>query len=532
MIQGTKFFFYVAFIALPLLVLFIFPKWTVDDAYIYYRYADNFAGHGELNWNIGQRPPLEGYTGVVLPVILAGFIKLGFSPITTSHAIGIVGFGLGELMLWLILRRLKLGAVGQTTGLFFYATTPILFTHVFSGLETTLFFGLMLASVYALLLAIQPKGEKPAKDTLLLIILLSLTLTRPEGLALSGLFMLTAAYIRLKNSRREFLMFALAVFFVYALPLGIYFYWRFSYYGALLPNTFYAKTGEGFQLANLMDLARFLIRYFAAPLAAGILLIGTDLDLLWKKIKASEMISALDSAWLVGVAYLAFIAALIVQFSFSHLTMNFAYRFYLPILPGVWIFLAILFDWGGKIMGSIKLSRPLTYKFIIATAAITFSYQFAFHVVKLKEEINFAREYKIILDNEHVSIGKFLKTNVPPSEWLAVFIEAGAMPYFSGLKTIDFGNLNDKYLTQHKTDSAKRVDYFYEHNPGAAVFTSEDQDQVGGDSDAEAVINDPRFKNYVLVKKYLSPLARSKDYRNFNEFLFLRKDLADKLTKP
>jgi hypothetical protein len=57
------------------IMVLLAPKWTVDDAYITYRYAQNLARHGELNWNVGQ-DPVEGYTGVAWPVILSGFCRL------------------------------------------------------------------------------------------------------------------------------------------------------------------------------------------------------------------------------------------------------------------------------------------------------------------------------------------------------------------------------------------------------------------------------------------------------------------------
>ena len=36
------------------LVLASFPEWTIDDAFIYYRYAENLANHGVLTWNVGE----------------------------------------------------------------------------------------------------------------------------------------------------------------------------------------------------------------------------------------------------------------------------------------------------------------------------------------------------------------------------------------------------------------------------------------------------------------------------------------------
>jgi len=66
-----------------LAALYSFPKWTVDDAYITYRYAENLANFGALTWNVGEKP-VEGYTGVALPLILAAGIRLGIPPDSLS----------------------------------------------------------------------------------------------------------------------------------------------------------------------------------------------------------------------------------------------------------------------------------------------------------------------------------------------------------------------------------------------------------------------------------------------------------------
>src|SRR5438105_11061105 len=61
--------------AYALIVLATFPRSTVDDAFITFRYARNLALNGQLVWNVGQ-PPVEGYTGVAWPVVLAALIRL------------------------------------------------------------------------------------------------------------------------------------------------------------------------------------------------------------------------------------------------------------------------------------------------------------------------------------------------------------------------------------------------------------------------------------------------------------------------
>ena len=219
----------------------IFPKYIVDDAYISFRYAENLALHGELNWNVGE-DPVEGYTGVAYHVLLAGFIKAGIPPILASRFIGIFSFWLGFLMLYLIARRLLLPPIFIGSLVLLYATTPILFTHTFSGMETMLFAALMLAS----LLAVVSK-----KDGALSILLLLTSLTRPEGVAFSAFLFIAVAVVRYREDREAFKRFLKHFLLVYFLPAAAYFTWRFFYYGQLLPNTFYAKSGLGFHAPTL-----------------------------------------------------------------------------------------------------------------------------------------------------------------------------------------------------------------------------------------------------------------------------------------
>ena len=88
--------------------LCIFPKWTVDDAFITYRYAENLARHGELTWNIGEEP-VEGYTGVALPVLLAGLIQTGVQPVAVAKVMGALSHLARGLLLFMVLRRMGAG---------------------------------------------------------------------------------------------------------------------------------------------------------------------------------------------------------------------------------------------------------------------------------------------------------------------------------------------------------------------------------------------------------------------------------------
>lgn len=515
-------------ILFPAIVLIIFPKYTIDDAYIYYRYADNFAKHGQLNWNVGE-PPVEGYTGVALAIALSGFIKAGLSPVTMSHVIGIVSYFLGLLMLFLILRRLKIGTVGTISGLFLYCTIPILFTHALSGLDTMPFLGLYLTGAFLFLGVIEPsKFNQRLKEIIFFLVLLILSLTRPEGVALCGLFLAAAFYIKRAEDRKMLRQYVFGFIIFYLLPASVYFVWRYNYYGQLLPNTFYVKTNVGFSISNLLDLVRFLIRYFALPIGVCVVLFSAEMDLVWKKIKNKEFFHNNKFLVVFLSVNLIFVLLLILQFTHSHLSMNYAARFYVPILPLLWIVVALGIDYGWKAIRQMKDDNPLRYKFFIIFLIFATSYQFAFHLSKLKGEVKFAHDYKVLLDVEHISIGKTLKKIVPANEWLISYMDAGAVPYFSGLRTIDYGGLSDRFLANWKLTDVERVDYFYSVNPGAAVFTSNSMEKLDYGLEVERISSDPRFKSYILIKKYKIEDTESLERDNY-EFLYLRKDIADKI---
>ena len=62
-------------------------RWLCDDAYISFRYADNWArGLGPV-FNAGER--VEGYTNFLWTALLAGLIKLGAHPGQASLVISL-----------------------------------------------------------------------------------------------------------------------------------------------------------------------------------------------------------------------------------------------------------------------------------------------------------------------------------------------------------------------------------------------------------------------------------------------------------
>lgn len=492
----------------------VFPRYIVDDAYISFRYAENLALNGELNWNVGENP-VEGYTGVAYHVLLAGFIKTGISPVSASRFVGIVSFWLGFLMLYLIARRLLLPPIFVSGLVLLYATTPVLFTHTFSGMETMLFVSLMLASLFAVVCK---------RDGLLSLALLLTSLVRPEGVAFSAVLFSAVGIERYREGQGIFKSFFKHFLFIYFLPAAAYFAWRFSYYGLLLPNTFYAKSGLGFHVPTLVDIARFIRRYFAVPFLGLLLLFGVETDSLLTMLR--ERIRE-RTAVIFAVAGVLFSVVLGFVLANSHLIANFGHRLYVPFLPFAWLLLAFGWKFGFVSLKETREAKPVRYKFILSAFLLLVLYQSLFQAVKIREEIEFARKQVILHEDVHNAIGKELGRLLLPTETIIVYMDAGAIPYFSKLRTIDFGDLNDELLASHTLSPEGRIDYFFSQKVAAAVMTSADKEKMQNEEEESHIINDPRFKDYVLYKRFIP----SDNAIVYYEFVYLRKDIYDRLTK-
>jgi arabinofuranosyltransferase len=232
-------------------------RWLCDDAYISFRYADNWARGLGLVFNPGER--VEGYTNFLWTVLMGLFIKLGADP---GQAAVVVGLGCFVALL-VILDRLgsRLGANRGQAGLgiapFIAAASYTVASFATSGLET------MFAATLMLLAVERAESGRPLTAGLAGVLA---AMAHPDH----GIFYaaLGAALLLSREHRRDLVLFA-APFFVLFVP---YFFWRWRYYGDLFPNTYYAKSaGETyFRQGGIYLFVTFVVAglWAAAPLAA------------------------------------------------------------------------------------------------------------------------------------------------------------------------------------------------------------------------------------------------------------------------
>lgn len=512
---------WIGLLTMSVLASFLFvrlPHFTVDDAFILFRYANHLAEYGELNWNVGE-DPVEGYTGVFFVALLAGFQKLGISPLLASKVIGIGSFFLTGSTLYSFALVLGLRTWVRLTVAFLYFAAPFMYTNAISGLETTLFAAAVTASIFALYLTLATERNPGRSQVLLMLSLLITSLVRPEGVVLAVFALSAVSHTIIFHDRSPWRGFVFRVFCAYVLPAATYFLWRWDYYGKLLPNTFYAKVSEHFSLDSFWGFESFIM-FLAIPAAlAAVLLAGDPRRVVTEmRGKGYRVLRALTLSGAVAVAFILLVTALYMR---THLIMNFSHRFFVPFFPLLILFTAILMNAGWSVLDEEGDKEPIRRRYLTAMLVGLLVLQASVYARALPDEFRYTAIYSQTMSDEHIKLGKWLRERVPISEWLIVHSDGGAIPYYSELRTIDCGLLNDETLGA-LSDGA-RIDYLYSFKPGVIVMTSYSMDELRHTEEATRIVSDPRFANYVLVKKYGSSAKE-----NYCQFLFLRKDLTTK----
>ena len=249
-----------------------FWPWTLDDAFITFRYAENLvAGHGPV-YNPGER--VEGYTNFLWMLLLAGLHGLGADTVLAARLLGgllaLAGTALlcvGDRIAPVLPRRVALAAALLAT------SSPLVTRWSMSGMEVSL---LLLLLLSAALVHLRDRAAPTSGQAVLLGGLCALaSMTRPDA----GLLFAALSADRLwqvwRHGARARLPHALLFGLTFGLLYGGYFAWRWSYYGWFLPNTFYVKVGSSVDQAirGLYYTAEFFYVSWALGLAIPLALL-------------------------------------------------------------------------------------------------------------------------------------------------------------------------------------------------------------------------------------------------------------------
>jgi len=465
----------VFFVYTVIVVSFLFNIYVLDggyaeDAYIFFRYAENLhLGHG-LNFNSYER--VEGYTSLLWTILLYTGYWFDTTPEQLAKLLGII-FSLSTLI---FTAKISIKVLDTNKYLWALPSIALAFNYSFlytttSGLDQPLFNLLLLSAFYA---------QHFKKSFLISNILWSLAvLTRPEGIALWGLstFLKEAfEFGKTKNSKcliKQIIKqsFPILVFIIHTIV-------RYNYYGFVLANTAYLKIGNppGFLIESgikymimwlksgispiILTLALIFLKFFKREIIFDennkkffalilfwtlyIVYVGGDwipgfrfmttlLPFIFLMI-AKNLEKLLESKYII---FLYFIFAVITILD-SHLIHSSSIQKGFLILSGTVATITALYYFNSK----LKITNLY---FILFALPLTFGTATNGNIaINISEQNNIVRYL--------VSIGHWAKNNIPKDFKIAIN-PAGAVPYFSKLSTLDMLGLNDTYIAHKKNDT-------------------------------------------------------------------------------
>ncbi len=431
-------------VSLTVLILHGYTFWdhTVDDAYISFRYSQNFAAGDGLVWNPGER--VEGYSNFLWVILLAGTEFVGLGIVEPSRWLGF-GATAGTLgIMYLLARELSdddadAAAIFALSALLFVFSAPAAF-WTFAGLEEPLF--VMLVALSLWLHMREDAGAISQPRSAIAAVLAALT--RPEGLLLAigilGLKLVRASLPaisahRLNGAAARHIAVWIAVFGV---PYALFLFFRLTYYDALLPNTYYQKLdGQSLFSWDRYEDGYDYIRRFWQQYGLVILFPLPLVPLLPRASRLAAMpLVAFCAGWLVYVLYAG---ADFLQF----------FRFLMPVLPFAYLLSATALIALARVAvrhisaGNRRMAPDHARAFVlVAMLPIAAS---LLHVPQ--PMVNEARFWEAIGEQRY-EIAEWLRTQDP--DVVIALNAAGQIPYWSEVRSIDTLGLTDKHIARRE----------------------------------------------------------------------------------
>ncbi len=396
---------------------FLCEAWPVsphlDDAYISYRYARNLVEGAGLVYNPGEY--VEGFTNLLWTLLVAAGLALGLEAKTAAHALGVAS---GVAALVATFGYARTGLAKQHAWLAALAPALVLCSIAFprwstSGMETPLFVAAVIAALWA-----QAAGRMGWATAGVCVA----TLTRPDGALLAAaVFGFLLPRLRREGPR------ALAGPAVWLGLLALLSAFRLSYYGSIVPNTFYAKV-PGVPLALG---ARYLADFLADG-SAFLLLPAAVAALREPALRPGALFAAVFSAYVVGVGGDVFAHG----------------RFLLPVLA----VLAVLAVRGTLHLCEQRLGLGLAAGACLALAAWVQVYGGTFSVDGLRESkrataIQAARRLDRAFESGGHRKAAVIRARGEPVRLIAV-TGIGSFGYYSRLPILDLLGLVDATIAR------------------------------------------------------------------------------------
>jgi len=405
-----------------------FNRFVQDDAFISFRYAEHLAQGKGLVWNDGYR--IEGFSNFLWTVIIAAGIFFSAEPVVFSQIMGLVFFLITLLTIYKISQFVFKSSDLALLIIFLTGVNYTFSCYATGGLETMLQTCLFAFSIYLSFLVC----SRPEKNYLYLFIL-SVALALSLMIRLDSAIIVPVVFVFLvyccfkspcpaKKKIVSLLLFSLPLILI----IGFWLYWKWKYFGDILPNTYYLKAAHtNYVLYGLKYIYMFIISNLLIPFPV-LFFFGLP-----------KILPAFNRKWyfLLGVVtlWLAYIIKIGGDFM--------EFRFFVPILP----FLVILYIW---LILKVVIQRFIRTTLIFLIVIGSFHHQFTFGKITFITEIASITELTHQVEAPDISwadVGKILGRDLNYSSNITIAVTAaGAIPFYSKLRTVDMLGLSDKWI--------------------------------------------------------------------------------------
>ncbi len=429
-----------------------FYGFPLDDPWIHLNFAKNLVEYNAYSYykdeviTSGSTSPLYTFIAALLFLIIKNEFIL-------SYLIGIAFLVLLVLFAYLLSKQVFNSVIFALIFSFLIALQPKLTLISVSGMETTMFIFMSIASFYFY------RIEKLA----LTGIFLGLSLwTRPEGLTII-LVLFFDAVLQKVYFKTEFgsIVFRKDNLLKLVLPLFVlsisYFAFNFTLDGHLLPNTYRAKINYYYDADRMYFIKRDIINYFSSDefIAVWIFFFVNLIFCIYDLIKKRYNPFILFSFFVI-----LFITVYIIQLPFAH---RFG-RYLMPVIPfylissiyGLKRFVELVHtksksDWYFALNGLVAL-------FTIVTLLLSIN-----QIPDDAKEIAMVSKYHY---DRHIKIAEWLKKNTKETDIIATH-DIGAIAFYSDRKIVDMVGLINPEVIEHLRDqnfSEFLKKYFIEKN--------------------------------------------------------------------
>ena len=415
-------------------------SFTVDDAFISFRYSESLAAGRGLRFS-AHAEPVEGFTSPAWVAIGALFLVCGLDVVVMSKLAGVAACLGTSFLLWRTFQSWWPEWKGKPLA----ALPPAMFlwhpdtaVHAVSGMETALHALLVVA--LALCFVRLADDPRPHKARTFALVGLALGLTRPDGNLL--VLVSTAALAWANRGRSQRWLRPWLGWYV--LPGACYFLLRAWYFGHWLPAPFHVKV----LLDDLPgDSGRVAVGSFCWNNLSVVGLAACALPAL-RLVPTSETGDALRGA---RAAFSLGIALFVAFYFIPRHIMGYNHRFLFPILPMLLLLAAFgltnVYRWltrlkAHELLAVCITALPVAWYFTDFTLAWT--------------RVRFGRlAYQSILERGHVPFAERLRAIDPSGRSIVAVQDAGAIPFISGWNSIDLCGLNDETIAFSGLDTSE-----------------------------------------------------------------------------